>query len=103
MGYTATGNIVFDVRSYKDDCRLIDPLHLLLQFGYKIRDEESTICPSVAVARRSTGFPNPIWTNCQSSTNLEPASGLSTIGLKGYGSHQVSRRSSHGLVGFWAC
>ena len=39
VGYTATGNIVFDIRSYKDECRLIDPLHLLLQFGYKIRDE----------------------------------------------------------------
>jgi hypothetical protein len=39
VGYTLGGNIVFDVRSCKGDCRLIDPLHLLMQFGFKIKDE----------------------------------------------------------------
>jgi hypothetical protein len=39
VGYTLDGNIVFDVRSCKGNCRLIDPLHLLLQFGYKVRDD----------------------------------------------------------------
>ncbi len=38
VGYTPDGNIVFDVRSCKGDSRLIDPLHLLMQFGYKIKD-----------------------------------------------------------------
>ncbi len=38
VGYTTGGNIVFDVRSLKDDSRLIDPLHLLMQFGYTIKD-----------------------------------------------------------------
>lgn len=38
VGYTAAGNIVFDVRACKGDSRLIDPLHLLMQFGYKIKD-----------------------------------------------------------------
>jgi hypothetical protein len=39
VGFTLEGNIVFDVRSCKGDSRLIDPLHLLLQFGRKIRNE----------------------------------------------------------------
>lgn len=39
VGYTLGGDIVFDVRSCKGDTRLIDPLHLMLQFGYKIRGE----------------------------------------------------------------
>jgi hypothetical protein len=38
VGYTPSGNIVFDVRSCRGDSRLIDPLHLLMQFGYKIKD-----------------------------------------------------------------
>lgn len=38
VGYTPSGNIVFDVRASKGDSRLIDPLHLLMQFGHKIRD-----------------------------------------------------------------
>ena len=38
VGYTPGGNIVFDVRASKGDSRLIDPLHLLMQFGYKIKD-----------------------------------------------------------------
>lgn len=38
VGYTASGNIVFDVRACKGDSRLIDPLHLLMQFGAKIKD-----------------------------------------------------------------
>lgn len=40
VGYTLGGNIVFDVRSCEGDSRLIDPLHLLLQFGYILRDTE---------------------------------------------------------------
>jgi hypothetical protein len=39
VGYTLDGNVVFDVRSCKGDSRLIDPLHLLMQFGYKLRDD----------------------------------------------------------------
>ena len=39
VGFTLDGNLVFDVRSCKGDSRLIDPLHLLLQFGYKVKDE----------------------------------------------------------------
>jgi hypothetical protein len=39
VGYTFDGNIVFDVRSCKGECRLIDPLHLVLQFAYKVEDE----------------------------------------------------------------
>jgi hypothetical protein len=42
VGHTFGGNIVFDVRSCKGDSRLIDPLHLLMQFGHKIRDEGFT-------------------------------------------------------------
>jgi hypothetical protein len=38
VGYTPTGNIVFDIRSCKGDSRLIDSLHLLMQFGYRIKD-----------------------------------------------------------------
>ena len=38
VGYTLDGNIVFDVRCCKGNSRLIDPLHLLLQFGHKIKD-----------------------------------------------------------------
>lgn len=38
VGYTPSGNLVFDVRSCKGDSRLIDPLHLLMQFGAKIKD-----------------------------------------------------------------
>ena len=39
VGYTPFGNIVFDVRACKGDSRLIDPLHLLMQFGSKIKDK----------------------------------------------------------------
>ena len=42
VGYTLGGNMVFDLRSCKGDSRLIDPLHLLLQFGRKIKDEGFT-------------------------------------------------------------
>ena len=42
VGYALGGNIVFDVRSCKRDSRLIDSLHLLLQFGHKIKDEGFT-------------------------------------------------------------
>ncbi|SIO11413.1 hypothetical protein SAMN05444166_2519 [Singulisphaera sp. GP187] len=37
VGYTPTGNIVFDVRACKGDARLIDSLHLLMQFAAKIK------------------------------------------------------------------
>lgn len=40
VGYTITGNIVFDVRVCKADSRRVDALHLLLQFGDKIKDEK---------------------------------------------------------------
>ncbi len=42
VGYTPGGYIVFDVRSCKGDSRLIDSLHLLMQFGSKIKDESFT-------------------------------------------------------------
>lgn len=38
VGYTVDGNIVFDVWSLDGDSRLIDPLHLLMQFGHTIKD-----------------------------------------------------------------
>jgi|GEM_PF-2899988 len=40
VGHTLAGNIIFDVRACKADSRKVDPLHLLMQFGDKIKDEK---------------------------------------------------------------
>lgn len=38
VGYTIGGDITFDLRDVKGDCRRIDPVHLMLQFAGKLKD-----------------------------------------------------------------